>query len=1370
MKRILGLDLGTTSIGWAFVNEAENENETSSIVRSGVRVVPLSTDEIQNFSKIDAETAAGARTTKRSMRRNLQRYKQRRSAVLKLLKEKGFLKENEAIAENFPNSTHHTLKVRALAPTQKISRLDFARVMLAINKKRGYKSSRKANNQEEGELVDGMKVAKRLNDENITPGQLTYQILVSGKKYIPVFYRSDLKEELMRIWQQQQQYYPNVLTQNHFDKLDGLNQSATKSYLKKEMNIERAEPKGNRDEKKLQSYLWRNQAIVNELNIEEIAYVIAEINNQIFQSSGYLGAISDRSKELFFNNLTVGQFQYNLIKKDSHYSLKNQVFYRQDYQDEFDAIWEQQSQHYKELNNELRKELRDISIFYQRRLKSQKNLINLCEFESHTITVNINGESKTKEIGSRVAPRSSPIFQIFKVLSNINAIRVQKKDASKQEYKLHDDDRLELFKEINWIDSMSDSDFLKWLFKGTKEQPDDYEIKYGKLEGNRTNAVLLKSFIKIAIQSGHNKINYKKAKSELITDLKSCFEAMGIDSGVLELNLKANMQDVTMQPAYQLWHLLYSYEDDNSVTGTESLIKALSKFGFKEEHMPFLINISFKDDYGSLSTKAMHKIIPYLKEGLVYSEAAATAGYNHSNSITADQNKDRTLHDKLDILKKNTLRNPVVEKILNQMVNVVNAILEDEKLGRPDEIRVELARDLKQTVEQRNEEAKYIKRVTTLHEEYREKIKREYGLTYVSKKDLIKYKLYLELKSIGYRTLYSGTYIEPSELFTRKFDVEHIIPQSVRFDDSFSNKTLELRHINEEKGNQTAIDYCDRKGWKEQFERRVENVYKDKEGISGSKKNKLQLTKDQLSDKPITRHLNNTGYITKEALKILFKIVRTAPIATNGSITDKLRSDWELIDVLKELNWSKYEKMGLTYYDENKEGKKLPRIKDWSKRNDHRHHAMDAIAVAFTRPAFINYLNNKHAKSRGNEIIDNIEKKFTYRDKIGGRKFKKPFEDIRAASKSSLSDILISFKAKNKVTSRNNNYTKKKAGRNIQETLTPRGQLHEQTIYGSSLSRLTKLETVNSSFDEYKIKTITSKEIRELLLLRLQSNRNDPKKAFTGKNSLSKLPLVLEDGTEITSKVEIAWFDTIYTIRKPIDPDLNVDKVIDEKVKSVLKKRITDFDGNKKLAFSNLYENPIWLNKEQGIKIKRATIKAVSNAIPLHEAKDVLGNDIVDDRGNKQPNSFVSQGNNYAIALYEDEKGKLNEQVLSFFDAVTRQINKLPVVEHFNELGHKLKFTLKQNEMFLIPTKDFDPRTFNLSDPSNNSILSENLFRVQKITSKDYVFRHHLETTLNNSKDVKGLLYHRVNSTPFLENIIKVRIDHLGRIVHEGEY
>ena len=87
MKKILGLDLGVGSIGWALVNEAENESEESSIIKLGVRVNPLTSDESQNFEKGKSITTNANRTLKRSSRRNLQRYKLRRENLIEILKE-----------------------------------------------------------------------------------------------------------------------------------------------------------------------------------------------------------------------------------------------------------------------------------------------------------------------------------------------------------------------------------------------------------------------------------------------------------------------------------------------------------------------------------------------------------------------------------------------------------------------------------------------------------------------------------------------------------------------------------------------------------------------------------------------------------------------------------------------------------------------------------------------------------------------------------------------------------------------------------------------------------------------------------------------------------------------------------------------------------------------------------------------------------------------------------------------------------------------------------------------------------------------------------------------------------------------------------
>src|SRR6218665_2833853 len=337
MKKILGLDLGTTSIGFAKIIEDER-GDSSSIERIGVRVNPLTTDEQTNFEKGKPVSVNAERTLKRGARRNLDRYQLRRANLIEILKEHKIIDTNSILAEDGKNTTHSTYALRASAATKKIDLEAFARVLLTINKKRGYKSSRKAKNEEEGQLIDGMGIAKKLYDEKLTPGQLAYQLLKNGKKYLPDFYRSDLQNELNKVWDFQKQFYPDILTDEFRKHIKRKGKRFICGVFWGVYKFNTAENKAKgRDEKKLQAYEWRSNAFSQELSKEEAAYVITEINNDLNKSSGYLGAISDRSKELYFNKQTVGQYLYKQLLQSPHNRLKNQVFYRQDYLDEFEA-------------------------------------------------------------------------------------------------------------------------------------------------------------------------------------------------------------------------------------------------------------------------------------------------------------------------------------------------------------------------------------------------------------------------------------------------------------------------------------------------------------------------------------------------------------------------------------------------------------------------------------------------------------------------------------------------------------------------------------------------------------------------------------------------------------------------------------------------------------------------------------------------------------------------------------------------------------------------------------------------------------------------------------------------------------------------
>jgi len=1357
MKKILGLDLGTTSIGWAFINEAETKEEESSIVKLGVRVIPLSTDEETDFQKGKAISINADRTLKRGARRNLDRYQLRRDALISILKKNNIISDSVILSEEGKQTTFATYTERAKAPYEKIDKDSFAKVLLMINKKRGYKSSRKAKSDDEGTAIDGMEVAKFLYDNDLTPGEYVYKLLKDGKKHFPEFYRSDLQSEFDRIWSYQKQFNKETLTDSLEEEIRNKSKKQTWAILKEPLGLIGVKRETKGAEQKKENYLWRTKALTEKLNFEELAIVLQEINNNIYSSSGYLGDISDRSKELYFNKQTVGEYLYNQLKYNPHTKLKNQVFYRQDYLDEFETIWEKQKDFYPELTEELKKEIRDVVIFYQRRLKSQKHLISECEFEKY----------------HKVVPKSSPLFQEFKIWQLINNIEIQNIET-KEKFKgeqISQEAKNVLFEELNIREKLSANDILKILV----DKPKEFKLNYKEgLEGNRTNAEFYRVYQEILKREG-KEIDFKKLKAVDINDfIVSKFSELGIEQEILLFNDEVIGNEFDKQPMLQLWHLLYSFEGDDSRTGEEKLIAGLvNKFGFKTEYAKLIANCKLQADYGGLSSKAIRKILPYLKQGNTYDVACNYAGYNHSSSFTKEEQGKRVLKDTLELLPKNSLRNPVVEKILNQVVNVVNAIIKDDNLGKPDEIRVELARELKKSAKERSEMTSNINKATANHEKIRKILQSEFGIIKVTRNDIIRYKLWQELEGNGYKTIYTNTYVPREKIFSKEFDIEHIVPKALVFDDSFSNKTLSVREVNLKKSNETAFDFLNiflDKDKFSQYQSRVEKMFKDG-NISKAKHNKLLKRATELSEGFIERDLRNSQYIAKKATQMLGQVARKVS-TTTGSITDRLRSDWQLINTMKELNLPKYEKLGLIEIIEGKNGQQEKRIKDWTKRNDHRHHAMDALTVAFTKPAYIQYLNNLHARKDKSSSIYGIEQNNLFRNKKGKLIFipPMPIGKFREESKKHLESILISFKAKNKVVTRNKNKIKGKDKFITKVELTPRGQLHKETIYGKSSKYTTKIEKIGGKFDLDRISLVAKKNYREALLLRLEEFKGDAKKAFTGKNSLSKNPVFVDESKKSTvpEKVKLVFVEDIYTIRKDITPDLKIDKIVDVGVKKVLQNRLNEFGGDAKKAFVNIEENPIWLNKEKGISIKRATITGVNNVEALHYKKDHNGKPILDKNGNKQAVDFVSTGNNHHVAIYRDEKGELQEEVVSFYEAVHRVNAGIPIINK-DKLGFEFLFTMKQNEYFVFPSDDFEPSEIDLLNPKNASLISPHLFRVQKIATKNYFFRHHLETTVDNLKELNMITYKAQLGLNGIKGIIKVRINHLGQIVKVGE-
>lgn len=1035
-------------------------------------------------------------------------------------------------------------------------------------------------------------------------------------------------------------------------------------------------------------YGLRAKAVVERLTRYELARVFLALNskrgyqsnrkavNDDEEGTDYLEKIRERDRELVLRNMTIGQKHLELLLVNRWSRLKNRTYSRSSYRAEFDRIWNTQKQVYPEMDDHLYHQIANRTIFYQRPLKSQKGLISKC----------------TLEPSKRVAPKSSPVFQVFKIWQQLHNVRI--KDEGGQEKSLDHQTKERLFDILNSKGKLTIAALKKEL---NISRLDPVQFNFEVLEGNYT-------------RSG----------------LDAALEECGFDTYDLitvDWNLEGNAFD--KQPAMMLWHLIYSATDQGS------LIRNLQdQFNLPEEVAKRVANVRLVKDYGNLCVKAMRRIIPFMMQGHEYDKAAELAGYRHSLHETKDERDSRVLLDQIDIIKKNSLRNPTVEKILNQLIHLLNAIMKDPDLGRPDEIRIELARALKMNAKKRKDVSKTIAGNTRKNEEAAKKLREEFGLTQISRKDIDKYKLWEEA---GMKSLYSGQPISPSRLFnTDEYDVDHIIPQSRLFDDSFTNKVLCESSLNREKGNMTAWEYMASKGEAEL--RRFQQDMEACKDIPFVKKSKLRMKYEDIPDDFINRQLNESQYIVKSALQIARK-VSTLVTSTTGSVTSTLRNEWGLAHMMQDLNRQKYDELNMVTWKETRSGKRYPVIEDWSKRDDHRHHAIDALVVAATSQSIIQRLNTLNAHS---DDLDRSHNRKTT--------FVEPWPSFRADVKSAVSQILISFKGKNKVTTWNiNRYKQKGKGQyGMQRTQTPRGQLHLETVYGQMKWYDPIPTPLNKKFTNADL--IVDPDIRSFVQAHLAQHEMDAAKAF---GNLKKNPLVY-DGNPLT---EVRCWKEQFTIRKAISPDLKLEKVVDWKIHDILQERLYEFGGDSKKAFIDLDNNPIWLNEEKGIQIRSVKVIDNGDLIPLHH-------------NGRKPIDFVYSKNNHHAAIYKGPDGELKLEMVSFMEAVERRRQGFQVYATQNELGWPLDYALQINDYFIF---DLDPSEVDPLDPRNREMISFHLFRAQslgktKSGGPDFQFRHHLETTL---KRDTGFAYRRIQSFKNL-NGFKVHLNRLGHISRIG--
>ena len=424
-------------------------------------------------------------------------------------------------------------------------------------------------------------------------------------------------------------------------------------------------------------------------------------------------------------------------------------------------------------------------------------------------------------------------------------------------------------------------------------------------------------------------------------------------------------------------------------------------------------------------------------------------GQRYDEAVTAEYGDHRKQFGSEDFQKlqlpPKDLRNPIVFKALCEVRKVVNAIIREH--GRPDEIRIEMARDLKLTAIQKERAMKQANQNKRDNDEADEFFKTKFGLHNISGTDRLKYRLW---KESGGRCPYTGNNISPEALIDDGLvDIEHIIPYSRCFDDSYMNKTIcDAKFNREVKRNRAPGEIYERDS-QEFFE-----LMQRADSLPNPKRKKFEMSREDLDREDWAgRQLSDTRHICREARGYLRQLY---PPNTDegkyvqviaGGATANLRHVWHVNAILS---------------DGDIEAKN---------RWDHRHHAIDAIVIALTDRGLYQFISKLSGRNR--DMMKRILSGFSH-----------PWEGFLDDVNDAIQSIVVSHAPTRRV----------------------RGQILEETAYGpTSTPGVYMAKKALSSITLPAVKNIADPVVKGLVELRLSQFDNDLKKAF-------EQPLFHKDG------------------------------------------------------------------------------------------------------------------------------------------------------------------------------------------------------------------------------------------------------------------
>ena len=1514
MKKILGLDLGTNSIGWAMVNADEKTREDGStylkpygISAAGSRIIPMSADILGDFEKGNSVSQTAERTRLRMARRLHERALLRRERLLRVLNLMCFLPKHfaEKISRygKFTDDSEPKLAWRKNADGKYefVFQEAFNEMLEDFKKNQPELVSVDENGKQRKVPYDWTiyYLRKKALEKSLTKEELSWLLLQFNQKRGYYQLRGEEEDESQN--KQVEYIAQKVVKVEATDQKKG-DDTWYKVYLENGMIC----PKASRIPLdwvgKVKEFIVTTE-LENDGSLKKNKEGEIKRSFRIPQEDDWTLLKKKTEADIDACKKTVGCYIYESLLNNPKQKIIGKLVRtveRKFYKDELTKILQKQVEFIPELKNEnlykkCIEELYPINeahrnniakpdfvnlfindiLFYQRPLKSKKSQIGNCPYEKHFYKE--NNEIKIAPI--KCIAKSNPLFQEFRLWQFVQNIRIYQREKEidgklwtdvdvTNEFLKSEDDVVILFEWLNDRESIDQDTLLKSFFKIKKEKnKDKYPYRWNFVEDkeypcNETRALILTGFSKCKIGSSI----------------------------------------LTREMEESLWHILYSIEDKTQIT------KALKKFAEKYRFDDAFINVfskikPFDKEYGSYSEKAIKKLLPLMRIGKYWNQnnidtntldriekiingeydekisnkvrdfvinlkefnqfkglpiwLACYIVYNrHSEAKDcAKWEKPADIDEYLKSFKQHSLRNPIVEQVVTETLRTVRDIWKQER--QIDEIHLELGRDLKNPADKRKKMSENILknenanlRIKAMLMEFKNpdmgienvrphspsqqdilRIYEENALDNLSKddkdfdfiskiskqaqpskSDIIRYKCWLEQK---YRSPYTGKTISLSKLFTSAYEIEHIIPQSRYFDDSFSNKVICEAEVNKLKDRQLGREFINNHhGEKVQLSQgevveifsadAYEKFVKEHYGNNHVKMKKLLI--EDIPDTFIERQLNDSRYISKVVKGLLSNVVREKTdedgfeqeavsknlISCNGSITDRLKKDWGMNDVWNSIVLPRFIRMNeITHKDcfttTNAEGHLIPQMplelqKGFNKKRiDHRHHAMDAIVIACTTRDHVNLLNNEAAHSKFNANRYQLQRKLRRFEKtvIDGKErdvakeFLKPWDSFTTDSKSVIENIIVSFKQNQRVINKTTNLYqhfdengKKVLVKQVKgDCWAIRKSMHKDTVFGEINLRKTKSVSLSEAIKLPE--RILNKKVKEKIL-ELKNNKVDAK----------NIKKYIEDyhiggyGIE-SSKIEVSYFtketkERFFSTRKTLDTSFDQakieDSVADSGIQKILLAHLKRKKGDAEQAFSpdgidEMNKNIVELNNG---KFHQPILK-----VRVYEKADKFA---VGQNGNKKV-KFVeaAKGTNLFFAVFEKEgkRSYLTIPLNVMIDCQKKYGNqwKNNIASYLKGIGLVdngvlLEFILSPNDLVYLPTEsDLENGFAEIDKKRIYKMVSSSgyqCFFINEIVAKTVVDKVEFSSLNKAEKAITGEM--------IKETCIPIKVDRLGNL------